>query len=81
MRPTVGLMPTTELKLAGHIIDPLVSVPSDTATIFAATDIDDPLLEPQGFPNVLGFCTPSQKHSPCFVEIIHVSRYIIHLLK
>ena len=52
MRPTVGLMPTTELKLAGHIIDPSVSVPSDTATIFAATDIDDPLLEPQGSPNV-----------------------------
>ena len=52
VRPTVGLMPTTELKLAGHIIDASVSVPSDTATIFAATDIDVPLLEPQGSLNV-----------------------------
>lgn len=48
VRPTVGLMPTTELKLAGHMMDPVVSDPSDTATIFAATDIADPLLELQG---------------------------------
>lgn len=47
--PTVGLMPTTELKLAGHRIDPSVSVPTATATQFAATDIADPLvLDPQG---------------------------------
>lgn len=48
VRPTVGLMPTTELKLAGHKIDPSVSVPIDTATMFAATDIAGPLLEPHG---------------------------------
>lgn len=48
VRPTVGLMPTTELKLAGHRMEPSVSVPSDTATKFAATDIAEPLLEPQG---------------------------------
>lgn len=47
--PTVGLMPTAEFTLAGHKIEPTVSVPSDTATIFAATDIAGPLLEPQGF--------------------------------
>ena len=46
--PTVGLMPTTELKLAGHRIDPSVSVPSATATKFDATDIADPLFDPQG---------------------------------
>ena len=46
--PTVGLMPTTELKLAGHRIEPSVSVPSATATKFAATDIAGPLLDPQG---------------------------------
>ena len=46
--PTVGLMPTTELKLAGHRIEPSVSVPSATATKFAAADIAGPLLDPQG---------------------------------
>lgn len=52
MRPTVSLMPTTEFKLAGHRIEPSVSVPNDTATMFAATGIDGPLLDPQGSPNV-----------------------------
>lgn len=49
VRPTDGLMPTTEFKLDGHRIDPSVSVPNETATKLAATDIADPLLEPQGF--------------------------------
>lgn len=48
VRPIVGLIPTTELKLAGHKIEPSVSVPIDTATILAATDIAGPLLEPHG---------------------------------
>ena len=52
VRPTVGLMPTTKLLLDGHKIEPSVSVPSDTVAIFAATDIADPLLEPQGYPIV-----------------------------
>ena len=46
--PTFGLMPTTELKLARYRIEPSVSVPSATATRFAATDIASPLLDPQG---------------------------------
>lgn len=46
--PTVGLMPTTELELAGHRMEPSVSVPTDTVTRFAATDIAGPLLDPQG---------------------------------
>lgn len=46
--PTVGLMPTTEFAAAGQIMDPSVSVPSDTDTILAATAIADPLLDPQG---------------------------------
>lgn len=45
--PTVGLMPTTELAAAGHKMDPSVSVPRATATMFAATDIAEPLLDPQ----------------------------------
>lgn len=48
VRPAVGLIPTTALKLEGQIIEPSVSVPKDTATILDATDIADPLLEPQG---------------------------------
>ena len=55
--PTVGLMPSTELKLAGHKIDPPVSVPSDTVTKLAAVDIADPLLEPHGLADkTYGFC-------------------------
>jgi hypothetical protein len=41
VRPTVGLMPTTKFLLDGHKIEPSVSVPTDTATIFAATDDGD----------------------------------------
>lgn len=53
VRPTVGFMPTTELKLDGLKIDPSVSVPSATAARFAATDIADPLLEPLGVTSIL----------------------------
>jgi len=35
VRPTVGLMPTTELRPEGHKMEPSVSVPSDSATKFA----------------------------------------------
>lgn len=31
-------------------MEPSVSVPSETATMFAATEIDDPLLDPHGSP-------------------------------
>ena len=46
--PTFGLMPAAELKLARYRIEPSVSVPSATATRFAATGIASPLLDPQG---------------------------------
>ena len=57
VRPTVGLMPTRELKVEGHKMEPKVSVPRDTVTRFAATDIADPLLDPQGSPFVYGLCS------------------------
>ena len=57
VRPTVGLIPTTELTFEGDKMDPSVSVPRDTATKFAATDIADPLLDPLGPSIVYGFCT------------------------
>lgn len=57
VRPTVGLIPTTELKLAGQRIEPSVSVPIDTAAMFAATDMEGPLLDPQGDADkTYGFC-------------------------
>nr|GMD02536.1 predicted protein [Ipomoea batatas] len=46
--PTVGLIPTTELALDGLKMDPAVSVPSVTVTKFAAADIAEPVLEPDG---------------------------------
>lgn len=48
VRPTVGLIPTTELKLEGQIMDPSVSVPSVTVTKLAAAAIAEPLLDAQG---------------------------------
>lgn len=48
VRPTVGLIPTTELALDGLKMDPAVSVPSVTVTKFAAADIAEPVLEPDG---------------------------------
>lgn len=44
--PTVGLMPTTPLMLAGPIIDVSVSVPKAIGTTFAATETAEPELEP-----------------------------------
>ncbi len=35
--PTVGLIPTTPLVVAGHTIEPSVSVPSEAAARLAAT--------------------------------------------
>ena len=65
VRPTVGLIPTIELALEGHRIDPSVSVPSDTVTMFAATDIADPVLEPHGsIVATYGFCTNPTNLTP-----------------
>jgi hypothetical protein len=52
VRPSVGLMPTTKFILDGAKMEPSVSVPTATAIIFAATDIADPLLDPEGSPIV-----------------------------
>ena len=56
VRPTVGLIPTTELQHDGLKMEPSVSLPRDTVTRFAATDIADPLLDPEGSSPVYGFC-------------------------
>jgi hypothetical protein len=47
VNPTVGLIPTTEVTEAGQSIDPVVSVPSVTAAMFAVAAIAEPVLDPQ----------------------------------
>ena len=47
-RPTVGLIPTTPLIDAGHMIEPPVSVPMVSATRLAEAAVPDPELDPQG---------------------------------
>src|SRR6202521_2117017 len=47
-RPTVGLMPTTPLLLAGHTMLPSVSVPIESAVKFAGAAAPEPELEPHG---------------------------------
>src|SRR4051812_49879696 len=46
--PTVGLIPTTPLALAGETIEPLVSVPIATAHRLAAGATPEPELDPPG---------------------------------
>lgn len=49
-------------------MEPSVSVPSDTATRFAATEIADPLLDPDGSADkTYGFCNISR-----FAELVFV---------
>src|ERR1700733_10685467 len=48
VRPTVGLIPTTPLALAGQTMLPSVSVPKDTAAKFEETAAAEPELDPQG---------------------------------
>src|SRR5215216_6042664 len=47
-RPSVDLIPTTELTDAGQTIEPSVSVPTATAARLAAMATAEPELEPQG---------------------------------
>src|SRR5918997_6525255 len=47
-RPSVGLIPTTELTDAGQTIEPSVSVPTATVARLAAMATAEPELEPQG---------------------------------
>ena len=47
-KPTVGFKPTTPLVEAGHVTEPSVSVPTDTAHKLAAVAAPEPELEPQG---------------------------------
>src|SRR6202165_4501819 len=65
VRPTVGLMPTTPLALAGHTMLPSVSGPNDTAVKFDDTAAAEPGLDPQGLRwmrSGLFVCPPRPDH-------------------
>src|SRR5712692_339735 len=47
--PTVGLIPTTPLALAGQTMLPSVSVPMLAAVMLAEAAAPEPELDPQGF--------------------------------
>ena len=64
-RPTVGLMPTRPLTLAGQVTEPSVSVPTATTARSAAIAAPEPELEPQGLRSrAYGFfvCPPRPLH-------------------
>src|SRR6266487_759311 len=50
--PTVGLIPTTPLALAGQTMLPSVSLPNETAAKFADAAAPEPELEPHGLRSI-----------------------------
>ncbi len=63
--PTVGLIPTMPFELAGHRIEPSVSVPTAPAARSAETATADPELDPQGLRSSaygLRHCPPRALH-------------------
>src|SRR5262245_16210416 len=64
-KPTVGLIPTIPQVLAGHTIEPSVSVPMETAHKFAAVALPEPELDPHGLRSStygLRHCPPRALH-------------------
>lgn len=63
--PIVVFRPTMAFREAGEIIDPSVSVPNDTVTIFVDTDTAEPVLEPDGSASITyadTVCPPRPLH-------------------
>ena len=57
VNPTVGLIPTTELRDDGQRMEPSVSDPSVTAAMLAAAATPGPALDPHGLADrTYGFC-------------------------
>jgi hypothetical protein len=57
VNPTVGLIPTTELRDDGQRMEPSVSDPSVTAAMLAAAATPGPALDPHGSAErTYGFC-------------------------
>src|SRR5438094_3155271 len=79
-RPSVGLMPTSELLFDGDTTEPSVSVPTAAAARFAATATPDPELEPDGFlSSAYGFFVSSPRPLHPLVEC--VDRKFAHSLR
>src|SRR5579863_7342666 len=79
-RPSVGLMPTRPLLLAGDTIEPSVSVPTATATRLAAVAAPEPLLEPDGLrSSAYGLCVCPPRPLHALVEC--VERKFAHSLR
>src|SRR6266850_6073914 len=67
--PTVGLMPTTPLTLAGQTMRPSVSEPSPTAVKLADTDAAEPELDPHAFrSSEYGLCVSPPRPDQPLVE-------------
>src|SRR5205807_9167907 len=66
VRPTVGLIPTTPLALAGQTTLPSVSVPSETVAKLAEAAAPEPELEPQGVRSIPEglLVRPPRPHQP-----------------
>src|SRR5215469_8969160 len=83
IRPTVGLMPTSEQQEEGETIDPSVSEPTATAQRLAATDAAEPELEPDGVrSSTYGFrhCPPRPLHPDDECEdrkLAHSERFVL----
>src|SRR6058998_257100 len=79
-RPSVGLMPTSELLFEGETIEPSVSVPIAAAARFAATALPDPELDPEGLrSSAYGFFVWPPRPLQPLVEC--VDRKFAHSLK
>src|SRR5688572_24479462 len=80
IRPTVGLIPTSEFADDGHTTDPSVSVPTAAVQRLAAGAAPEPELEPHGLrDNTYGFlvCPPRALHP--LVELFE--RKLAHSLR
>src|SRR5258707_433506 len=67
--PTVGLMPTTPLTLAGQTMLPSVSEPSPTVVKLADTEAADPELDPQALrSSEYGLCVRPPRPDQPLVE-------------
>src|SRR5215469_10206725 len=68
-RPTVGLIPTTPLTLAGQTMLPSVSLPNDTAVKLAEAAAAEPELDPQALrSSEYGLCVSPPRPDQPLVE-------------
>src|SRR4030095_16665933 len=78
--PTVGLMPTVELKLPGFNIEPEVSVPMEAMQKLHATATPEPALDPPvGVDILYGFrtCPPRELYPEGIPSVIKLANSVI----